>query len=78
MKGKINALTLFTNSLEILRKVYHDEEARAILFELIESQYGLARHDIFLGTEISNFDNEKFAGLLNRLEQKEPIQYVVG
>ena len=56
------------------------QEARAIVYALLEDVFGLRRTDVLLGKFESLSDAEKrhFAACAKRLAQGEPLQYVVG
>jgi release factor glutamine methyltransferase len=66
-----------TNSLTPL---YPPEEARAIVFALLEDAFGLTRTDVLLGRAASLTDDEKsrLTLCMQRLQQGEPLQHVVG
>ena len=63
-----------------LTPLYPPEEARAIVYALLEDAFALTRKDILLGKaeSLSDEDKSRLHALMTRLQQGEPLQYVVG
>ena len=57
-----------------------EREARALAFIILEDAFGLSRTDIYLGkdTSFSEDDTIRLRNILYRLQQGEPVQYVIG
>ena len=63
-----------------LTPLYTPEEARAIVFALLEDAFELSRTDVLLGRieALSEADKARLNLLMHRLQQGEPLQHVVG
>lgn len=75
--GCIEALQLLSRRLT---PRYGATEARAIAFVVLEDSFGLSRTAVYAG-KVSHFPSEAWQRLLimcRRLEEGEPVQYVVG
>lgn len=59
-----------------LTSVYDEREAQAVARYVLEEKYGMTATDIYCGREVPD-DNET-AGIVQRLMNREPVQYVVG
>lgn len=59
-----------------LTSVYDEREAQAVARFVLEEKYGMTVTDIYCGREMPD-DNET-AGTVQRLMNREPVQYVVG
>lgn len=59
-----------------LTSVYDEREAQAVARYVLEEKYGMTTTDIYCGREMPD-DNET-AGTVQRLMNREPVQYVVG
>jgi len=68
----------FKRYLKTLSNLYELEEAKTILFWLLEDYYQLRKSDILSNKELVNPDFEKLDRALKRLENNEPIQHVLG
>ncbi len=73
-----------TNSKELLRDLLQkvkfttdEDEAKATLIYLLEHRLAISQHDILSGKFV-NSDLSSFQADLDRLNQHEPVQYVVG
>jgi release factor glutamine methyltransferase len=75
---------LFSNSSKILfnqivseiLSVYEENEAKSIVFLLLEHFHNLSKTDILLDKKIEQiFD---FQEITNRLKAQEPVQYIIG
>lgn len=60
-----------------LAKVYGDGEAQALARLIYEVRYGLTFSDILMGRD-SDVPNDELEQIALRLEQQEPIQYILG
>lgn len=63
-----------------LAGVYDQREARAVARMLVEEKFGLSFTDIICGAveTLSDADKQWIEAAVKRLEQSEPIQYVLG
>jgi release factor glutamine methyltransferase len=67
--------------LEFIRSginVYDQNERSSISYLIIEHLFKLSKTDILLDKEINEVDWSKITAMLNRINQSEPIQYVLG
>ena len=60
-----------------LAKVYDEGEAKAIARLVFEERYGLTLSDLLMGRD-SEVSQDELELIAQRLEQEEPIQYVLG
>lgn len=63
-----------------LASVYDQGEARAVARRLLEDAFGMTYADICCGkiTQLSREEEQKLENFIIRLENSEPVQYVVG
>lgn len=63
-----------------LAAVYPDGEAQAIVFLVLEKLFGLSRTDVLMGglERLTAEQNAELEQVMFRLEQGEPVQYVLG
>ena len=63
-----------------LQSVYTEGEASAILFLVLEKRFGLSRTDVLVGRldSLTSEDCDLLENIVCRLEQGEPVQYVLG
>lgn len=63
-----------------LQSVYTEGEASAILFLVLEKRFGLSRTDVLVGRldSLTSEDSDLLENIVCRLEQGEPVQYVLG
>lgn len=63
-----------------LAAVYPDGEAQAIVFLVLEKLFGLSRTDVLMGglERLTADQNAELEQVMLRLEQGEPVQYVLG
>ena len=63
-----------------LAAVYPDGEAQAIVFLVLEKLFGLSRTDVLMGglERLTAEQNAELEQVMLRLEQGEPVQYVLG
>lgn len=71
---------MFRQIVDTLVPKVEEREARALAFVVLEDAFGLSRTDIYLGkdTAFSEDDTIRLEKILRRLEQGEPVQYVIG
>lgn len=71
---------MFRQIVDTLVPKVEEREARALAFIVLEDAFGLSRTDIYLGkdTAFSEDDTIRLEKILRRLEQGEPVQYVIG
>ena len=71
---------MFRQIVDTLVPKVEEREARALAFVVLEDAFGLSRTDIYLGkdTAFSEDDTIRLKKILRRLEQGEPVQYVIG
>ena len=71
---------MFRQIVDTLVPKVEEREARALAFVVLEDAFGLSRTDIYLGkdTAFSEEDTIRLEKILRRLEQGEPVQYVIG
>lgn len=71
---------MFRQIVDTLIPKVGEREARALAFVVLEDAFGLSRTDIYLGkdTAFSEEDTIRLEKILRRLEQGEPVQYVIG
>nr|WP_315090766.1 peptide chain release factor N(5)-glutamine methyltransferase [uncultured Alloprevotella sp.] len=72
--------SMFRQIVDTLVPTVEEREARALAFVVLEDAFGLSRTDIYLGkdTAFSEDDTIRLEKILRRLEQGEPVQYVIG
>lgn len=63
-----------------LLPIYDDGEAKAVVRLLLDQGFGLTMADIVCGRtdELPNPDKERLAVMMTRLQEGEPVQYVLG
>ena len=68
------------NYLHRIQDVYGTREARAIYMLVMEKVFGLTPTDVLLGKdkELSAHSNAEMENIVLRLENMEPIQYIIG
>lgn len=71
---------MFRQIVDTLVPTVEKREARALAFVVLEDAFGLSHTDIYLGkdTAFSEDDTIRLEKILRRLEQGEPVQYVIG
>lgn len=71
---------MFRQIVDTLVPKVEEREARALAFVVLEDAFGLSHTDIYLGkdTAFSEDDTIRLEKILRRLEQGEPVQYVIG
>lgn len=62
---------------ELLRGIYPDDEARALAWWVLEEKTGLSRTQLLTDCKDTAFSRDMQA-IVDRLLQKEPIQYIFG
>ena len=68
------------NYVQRLQQTYPPGEARALYRMVMEMRFGLSQTDLMLGkdTLLSANDRNKLEEIIQRLMQKEPVQYILG
>ncbi len=63
-----------------LTALYDEHEARAIVRRVLDERFGLSMTDIYSGRveQLSEADRQSLEMIMQRLEQGEPVQYVLG
>lgn len=71
---------LYTTLWQSLLPVYDAGEAKAVARLLLDEAFGLSMTDICCGKadELPEEDRERLMAMMSRLEQGEPVQYVLG
>jgi release factor glutamine methyltransferase len=68
--------TLFNQLVSEITSVYEENEAKSIVYLLLEHYLSLSKTDILLDNHISQvFD---FKSIIERLKAQEPVQYIIG
>jgi release factor glutamine methyltransferase len=73
----INSKTLFHQLLKSITLEEDQEEVKSILYLLFEKEFGLSRTQILAEKEI-NGDEKRFEKTIQRINNHEPIQYILG
>ena len=68
------------NHVQQLQQIYPPGEARALYRMVMEMRFGLSQTDLMLGkdTLLSANDRKELENIIQRLMQKEPVQYILG
>lgn len=68
------------NALQRLQQAYPKGEARALYELIMETRFALTRTDLLLGkdTTLSATDQAELAEIVERVANREPVQYVLG
>ena len=68
------------NHVQQLQQIYPPGEARALYRMVMEMRFGLSQTDLMLGkdTLLSANDSKELENIIQRLIQKEPVQYILG
>ena len=74
-----------TNSKELFNELVNNvrlddsrDEIHSIIYLLLEDKLGLSKTDIMTGKEISPVSKDQFNEVIQRINQREPIQYILG
>jgi release factor glutamine methyltransferase len=68
--------SLFNQLVSEITSVYEENEAKSIIYLLLEHELQLSKTDIFLDKNIiQSFD---FQEIIKRIKAQEPIQYIIG
>ena len=73
-----NSKKLFDELASSVRLDESRDEVHSIIYLLLEDKFGLRKTDIMTGREIESVKLDSFAEILNRINRKEPIQYILG
>jgi release factor glutamine methyltransferase len=72
----LTAKTLFNQLVSEITSVYEENEAKSIVYLLLEHYLNFSKTDILLGNSVSqSFD---FQDIIIRLKAQEPVQYIIG
>jgi release factor glutamine methyltransferase len=66
------------NAIQALKKNYEPNEASEIAYMLVEHFFGASKLDVLVGKEIEKNDPLQYNSFLKRLQNNEPIQYILG
>lgn len=70
------AKTLFNQLVSEITSVYEENEAKSIVYLLLEYYLNISKMDILLDNPVNqSFD---FQGIIVRLKAHEPVQYIIG
>jgi release factor glutamine methyltransferase len=75
--GMINSKTLFQQLIRQIHLAEDPDEVKSILYLLFEKEFGLRRMDVLAEKEIPFIDQERISMLLQRINNEEPIQYIL-
>jgi len=75
-----NARYVFDKIIREIETIYSQEEANSIAFHVLESAYGLDKSSIITKQPFpqSNYSNQKLEEIIQRLQNHEPVQYILG
>ena len=72
----LSSKSLFNQLLLEITPVYEENEAKSIIYLLLEYYIKLSKTDIFLDKNI--LQNIDFQEIIKRIKTQEPIQYIIG
>ena len=72
----LTAKTLFNQLVSEITSVYEENEAKSIIYLLLEHYLKLSKTDIFIGKSIPQ--DLDFHEIIQRIKAQEPIQYIIG
>ena len=72
-----NAKTLFQQLQKEIRLNEEPDEIKSILYLLFKKEFGLTRTDILAEKRIEGMDAIRLNSLIHRINQSEPIQYIL-
>ena len=73
-----NSKKLFDELANSVRLDESRDEIHSIIYLLLKDKFGLSKTDIMTGREIESGKLDSLAGILDRINRKEPIQYILG
>ncbi len=73
-----NSKKLFEWLIKSIQLDESQDEIQSIVYLLLEDGFGLTKTDIIAGREIEAVKLETFSEVVHRINQKEPIQYILG
>jgi release factor glutamine methyltransferase len=73
----MNAKALFDTLVKEITLPEPLNEKQSIAFMAIEKVFGVTRTDVLANKPVATFDQEAFATLIKRINQHEPIQYIL-
>ncbi|HEY5824525.1 MAG TPA: peptide chain release factor N(5)-glutamine methyltransferase [Cyclobacteriaceae bacterium] len=71
-----NSKTLFTDIVSKIHLSESKEEIESIVYRLLENKFGLTRSNILMSKDVQA-EIESIRGLIDRINQSEPIQYIL-
>jgi release factor glutamine methyltransferase len=74
----ISSKTLFQQLRKKITLNEEEGEIKSILYLLFEKEFGLSRTEILAGKEIENIDEAKLEKYVERINNHEPIHYILG
>ena len=73
-----NSKKLFDELANSVRLNESRDEIHSIIYLLLKDKFGLSKTDIMTGREIEPVRLDSFMEILDRINRKEPIQYILG
>ena len=73
-----NSKRLFDELAHSVRLNESRDEIHSIIYLLLEDKFGLSKTDIITGREIEPVGLDSFTEILDRINRREPIQYILG
>ncbi|MEK6782949.1 MAG: peptide chain release factor N(5)-glutamine methyltransferase [Bacteroidota bacterium] len=73
-----NSKKLFNELVSRVRTDDSRDEIFSIVYLLLEDRFGLSKVDIMMGKEIGPVSPDDFTEIIKRINQQEPIQYILG
>ena len=73
-----NSKKLFDELASSVRLDESRDEIHSIIYLLLEDKFGLSKMDIMTGREIESIKLDSFEEILDQINRKEPIQYILG
>jgi release factor glutamine methyltransferase len=73
-----NSKVLFRELHQQIRIDEPDEEIQNIVFRLLEGRWGVTRTQVLAEKKINNVPGDELQGLIERINNHEPIQYITG
>ena len=73
-----NSKELFNELVNRVRLHETRDEIQSIIYLLLEEKLGLTKTDVMMGKEVKLTNPDIFNEILQRINQQEPIQYILG
>jgi release factor glutamine methyltransferase len=77
MSAVTNSKTLFHQLKDLITLSEEEDEIRSILYLVFEKEFGLSRTDILAEKSIKEPDSRRLTEIVSRINQSEPIQYIL-